>query len=109
MAESLISRETPEYIMHGFNYTLPEHVRKAAARRNRSILEASKDPKKRRRINHLALFSIVIPKGQICILCEKRPATIRHHPDYTKPLEVDFLCPSCHSKEHHKARARNWL
>ncbi len=68
VAENLISREAPVYIMHGFNYTLPEHVRRAVARRNRSILEASKDPKNRRRINHLALFSIVIPKGQIYIM-----------------------------------------
>ncbi len=28
-----------------------------------------------------------------------------HHPDYTKPLEVIWLCPSCHAIEHKKIKS----
>jgi hypothetical protein len=28
---------------------------------------------------------------------------IAHHPDYTDPLTVEWLCNSCHLKEHRKS------
>ena len=31
----------------------------------------------------------------------------RHHPDYTKPLEVELLCVSCHHQRHKEVR-RKW-
>lgn len=43
-----------------------------------------------------ALKKIKIPKGQKCQKCRKRKATERHHKDYNKPLEVEFLCKKCH-------------
>jgi len=42
---------------------------------------------------------IDIPEGQICQICNKVPAVQRHHPDYSKPLEVIFTCVRCNSKE----------
>lgn len=34
-----------------------------------------------------------------CEICGKTP-THAHHDDYNKPLQVRFLCPSCHKKWH---------
>ena len=46
-----------------------------------------------------------VSKPDICTSCGKK-ATGRkmqaHHHDYTKPLDVIWLCSMCHSKEHRK-------
>jgi hypothetical protein len=48
---------------------------------------------------HKAYVSIKMPKDQLCEECRVVPAIDRHHPDYSKPLEVVFLCRSCHIKQ----------
>ena len=35
-----------------------------------------------------------------CERCSSTKSIQGHHPDYTKPLEVIWLCPSCHGAEH---------
>jgi|SRR6267142_4698327 len=41
-----------------------------------------------------------------CESCGVVPSVIhKHHPDYTKPLEVDWLCPLCHGKRHRKLQS----
>jgi len=45
-----------------------------------------------------AKYNIEIPKNQKCEICKINPAQQRHHPDYNKPLEVLFVCKSCHDK-----------
>ncbi len=34
-------------------------------------------------------------------LDERRVVLQAHHPDYSRPLDVLWLCPACHSDEHH--------
>jgi superfamily II helicase len=46
----------------------------------------------------MAKLQIQIPKGQLCERCGSSPATQRHHPDYSLPLKVEFLCARCHRK-----------
>ncbi len=42
-----------------------------------------------------------LPCPQRCELCEKETSNlVAHHPDYSKPLEVVWLCHSCHSRVH---------
>ena len=49
----------------------------------------------------LANKYIKIPKNQLCEICKKKLTKDKHHPNYSKPLEVIFLCRKCH-KELHK-------
>jgi DNA-directed RNA polymerase subunit M/transcription elongation factor TFIIS len=50
---------------------------------------------------HLAIKNGIIIKPNKCEVCEKKVsghALQAHHIDYTKPLEVIFLCYSCHAE-----------
>ena len=42
-------------------------------------------------------------KPSECSRCGKGGRIVAHHPDYTDPLTVEWLCNSCHLKEHRKA------
>jgi len=42
----------------------------------------------------------------LCESCNKEQATQRHHEDYSKPLEVVFVCGACHYKLDEQRRAR---
>jgi hypothetical protein len=35
-----------------------------------------------------------------CLFCASDTKVQAHHPDYTKPLMVVWLCPKCHSRLH---------
>jgi len=43
---------------------------------------------------------IKIPKYCKCELCHKRLAKEKHHPDYSRPLNVIFVCIKCHKEVH---------
>jgi ribosomal protein S27AE len=42
----------------------------------------------------------LIVRPDVCETCGEGVGLVRHHRDYNKPLEVTWLCGSCHSKEH---------
>lgn len=41
-----------------------------------------------------------VEKSSICTICKKEGEIEGHHPDYSKPLEVVWVCVECHSKFH---------
>jgi len=41
---------------------------------------------------------IIRPK--ICSKCKRKVKISAHHPDYSRPLEVIWVCSSCHKKLH---------
>lgn len=42
-----------------------------------------------------------VVRGEVCEDCGRKSDTIEgHHNDYTKPLEVEWLCSRCHGKRH---------
>lgn len=53
---------------------------------------------------HAAMFwaikSGALKRGEICESCGLMCKTFGHHDDYSKPLQVIWLCKSCHTKKH---------
>jgi hypothetical protein len=41
-----------------------------------------------------------VPISSNCFKCGSTTQLERHHPDYSKPLEIVTLCDSCHKREH---------
>lgn len=49
-----------------------------------------------------AIKNGLLVRSDKCEMCKKSApyGTIAHHPDYSKPFEVQWLCQSCHSAQH---------
>ncbi|KKK49528.1 hypothetical protein LCGC14_3134130 [marine sediment metagenome] len=55
---------------------------------------------KAREILRYAIRTHRITKPKVCSNCGRKTKVQGHHPDYSKPLEVLWLCASCHKKVH---------
>lgn len=93
-------------------YRSPE----AVERRKRRMLEKQTDgrynknekrwidnnPEKRKA--HIAVGNAVrdgkLIKPDTCPRCGRKTRIIGHHDDYSKPLEVEWMCSKCHRLEH---------
>ena len=63
--------------------------------------------KARRKLNSAIRSGTIIRPTQ-CSSCNKSDCEIQaHHPDHKKPLEVEFLCKSCHIKADQVLRSTN--
>ncbi len=47
-----------------------------------------------------AVASGRLERPEMCQRCNRPGTTQAHHHDYTKPLDVEWLCAECHGKEH---------
>lgn len=75
-----------------------EYGRKSAAnQRKNSPLKV-----KARMLVQYAVEIGILMKPTNCSKCLKECKPEGHHPDYSKPLEVIWLCRECHNKEHGK-------
>jgi DNA polymerase III delta prime subunit len=54
-----------------------------------------------RKMVQLALQFGILIRPEVCEHCGKECFCEAHHRDYTKPLDVDWLCKQCHENEHH--------
>lgn len=67
----------------------------------------SKNPSKinARQVVEAAIKAGVLAKPEACSSCGKKDCRIEaHHEDHTKPLEVTWLCVSCHRKRDYEMR-----
>jgi hypothetical protein len=51
-----------------------------------------------------ALYHGLLTKSNACHQCNSTSRLDGHHPDYTKPLEVEWLCRLCHKRKHIQLR-----
>jgi hypothetical protein len=83
----------------------PENREKERLRTQRRWRE---DPKvKVRREVQNAKRDGVLP-DKPCAVCGSKNVE-HHHPDYSKPLDVVFICAACHRQLHKKLRAKHEL
>jgi len=66
-------------------------------------------PEARRKDNCRSYAGVYLRRGKIkrepCKVCGSHKSQM-HHPDYDKPLEVEWMCRPCHLLEHHIERNR---
>lgn len=85
-----------------------EYLRAYKEENREKIREAQKRyrEKNRDKVNAQAKLNYYIQKGDItrpmeCSMCERASDKIEaHHSDYSKPLDVMWLCEKCHKKVH---------
>ena len=51
------------------------------------------------------LLTLAVGRGDLvrpteCSRCDSKSRTLGHHEDYSKPLDVVWLCYPCHGKRH---------
>lgn len=49
-----------------------------------------------------AIKNGIIERPSLCFACKEKKRVEGHHFDYSKPLEVTWLCRRCHALEHKK-------
>lgn len=67
-----------------------------------------KDLRERNRAH--GLINMRIRRGKLvrpthCPKCGQQKRVDAHHKDYTKPDEIEWVCRSCHMKEHYPSKA----
>jgi transposase len=83
-----------------YGETIEEEVERKKSYIRKYRKKYSKENPEKIKAHNLAKYYINIPKNQLCEICNKNKAKEKHHEDYSKPLEIKFLCVSCHQKLH---------
>lgn len=94
-----LSKEHIENARKGhIKYHTKEEKRKARAK---TYKKWRKNNPEKHKAHIIAMNNIKIPKDKLCEICNSKKATQKHHKNYSKPLDVNFLCLKCHQKLHH--------
>lgn len=85
-------------------YLSTEHGRKKRTQRGNEW--EKKNPEKRR-VHDRTMYAVETGKlirPNECSTCQKKCIHHAHHEDYNKPMDVIWLCSSCHFYLHHKSK-----
>jgi len=78
----------------------PESVRESN-RREKAKSRASGKTSARKKLSYRTCAGL-IARPENCERCGASGRVHGHHPNYTRPLDVVWLCPRCHGAEHRK-------
>ncbi len=79
------------------------HTKRGAEMTNRSArarYRRNKEKAKARAILNNEIKKGIMFRPTMCPLCMTFQKTEAHHEDYSKPLEVKWMCKECHRKQH---------
>ena len=99
------NRKHPERTRAKYRRFYHRHKDRIAKREKRLDRQAKNNI---RQLVRLAVKTGLIEKPKRCERCGDEPPPHRlhaHHPDYSKPLDVVWLCSQCHGLEHARLRA----
>jgi len=80
----------------------PEKVKKYRCKAAKLAREKYPEKNAARKMVSGAITLGLLIRPTVCSKCIKECKPEGHHPDYSKPLEVIWLCRECHNKEHGK-------
>lgn len=78
------------------------------AARTRAYHEAKPEQQIARIATTRAIAAGLLVRPKTCQECGASGRIAAHHPDYSKPLDVEWLCRSCHSYADAQRRVREW-
>jgi hypothetical protein len=92
---------------HNCKWELENHDKVNAYKRRWDKMNPVKVKAQRRVRRAIKAGKLVRPDH--CEICNAKCKPVAHHADYTRPLDVVFLCPSCHiGSTHRMRRYRNY-
>lgn len=77
------------------------------AKKQRTALMRKPAPRLRKRMRYLAYCAVqkaikadLLKRPDTCPECSLKGRIFAHHSDYSRPLEIEWVCASCHFKRH---------
>jgi hypothetical protein len=81
----------------------PNHLEKARILNRKSYKKNKETLKPKRSAHQLVMYAVklgILVRPKECEKCASNIKIEGHHEDYSRPLDVKWLCKSCHVKEH---------
>ncbi len=96
-------RKNPNYIKdYNRQYRKTAHGRKVNWKANKKWRNKNREKIRATDTLRYAIMKGTVKKPNACSICKSKEKMLLHghHPDYSKPLEVIWVCHKCHRKLH---------